>query len=198
MCLRAFLETGASHGCILQDDVVVCRNFAAALAQIVESQPDLPVCLFVSGTRSHTLKRYRRSIDARESYSQIWFQDFLPVVAVIWPRVKVQEFLEWAKDAKLPGMPNPRSDDAVAGSWMRFTKQKVLATVPSLVEHPDDTPSVKWGEDSRVPSGHGNKSKRACWFIGDDDPLELDCRNRKPVSGFAISARWLRLLLHFQ
>ena len=174
LCLRRFLETGVSHACILQDDVVVCRNFVAAVVRITEVQPDVPVCLFVSGRRSHTLKYYRRAAAAKQAYSKIWFQDFLPVVAVLWPRVKVEEFLDWAKDAKLPGMPNPRSDDAVAGSWMKFTKQTVLATVPSLVEHPDDTPSVKWSVDSRVPSGHKNKRNRACWFIGDDDPLELD------------------------
>ena len=176
LCLRRFLETGVSHACILQDDVVVCRNFVAAVAQITEVQPDVPVCLFVSGTRSHTLRRYRGAIDAKQPYSQIWFQDFFPVVAALWPRVKVEEFLDWfdAQD-KIPGLNKPyRSDDAVAGVWMKFTRQTVLATVPSLVEHPDDTPSVKWSADSRVPSGHQNKSKRACWFIGDDDPLELD------------------------
>jgi len=107
-------------------------------------------------------------------YSTIWFQDFLPVVAVLWPRAKVEEFLEWSKDAKLPGLPNPRSDDAVVGSWMKFTRQTVLATVPSIVEHPDDTLSVKWSEGSNVPSGTENKRRRAFNYIGDSDPLELD------------------------
>jgi hypothetical protein len=174
LCLRRFLKTGASHGCILQDDVLVCRNFVTAVERICDVHPDIPVCLFVSGTRGHTLKHYSQALRAGKRYSQIWFQDFVPVVAVLWPRIKAEEFLEWASTAKLPGMPNPRSDDAVVGSWMRFTKQRVLATVPSLVEHPDDTPSVKWSAGSSVPSGHENKRKRAFAYIGDSDPLELD------------------------
>lgn len=173
LCLQAFLETSASHAVVIQDDAIVCANFAAAIERIAESHPDIPICLFVSGTKSKTLQLYARAIRSQVRYSQVWFQDFLPVVGVLWPRTKVEEFLEWSKDAKLPGLPNPRSDDAVVGSWMKFTRQTVLATVPSLVEHPDDTLSVKWHE-SNVPSGTGNKRRRAFHYIGDSDPLELD------------------------
>ena len=123
--------------------------------------------------KTKTLRNYMRATRSHFRYSNIWFQDFCPVVANIWPRAKVEEFLEWSKDAKLPGLPNPRSDDAVVGSWMKFTKQKVLATVPSLVQHPDDTLSVKW-HTSNVPSGTGNKQRMAWNYIGDGDPLELD------------------------
>lgn len=98
----------------------------------------------------------------------------MPVVAVLWPRTKAEEFLDWLPE-KIPGLNAPwRSDDAVCGAWMKFTRQTVLATVPSLVEHPDDVLSVKWSAESRVPSGHMNKSNRAFWFIGEDDPLEID------------------------
>lgn len=124
--------------------------------------------------KTKTLRNYTRAMRSGFRYSSIWFQDFLPVVGVIWPREKAEEFLEWSKDAKLPGLPNPRSDDAVVGSWMKFTKQRVLATVPSLVQHPDDTLSVKWGEGSNVPSGTENKYRRAFAYIEDTDPLELD------------------------
>lgn len=173
LCLQAFLETKASHAVIIQDDCVVCRNFAPAIELIAQAHPNMPVCLFVSGTRSKTLNHYAQAMRSKLRYSNIWFQDFLPVVAVLWPRTKVEEFLEWTKDMKLPGMPNPRSDDAVVGSWMKFTRQRVLATIPSLVEHPDDTLSVKW-HTSQVPSGTGNKRRRAFAYIGDADPLELD------------------------
>lgn len=174
MCLQRFLETGASHGCILQDDVLVCQNFLVAVERIRDVHPDIPICLFVSGRKTHTLKNYHKAVRSKLRYSPLWFQDFAPVVAVLWPREKVQEFLEWSKDAKLPGMPNPRSDDAVVGSWMKFTRQTILATVPSLVQHPDDTPSVKWSAESNVPSGYGNRASKAFMYIEDADPLVLD------------------------
>lgn len=172
-CLQAFLESGVERAVILQDDVIVCRNFALAVEAIARVHPDIPMCLFVSAAKTKTLKQYMRAMRSQNRYAPIWFQDYLPVVAVLWPRAKAAEFLEWSQDAKLPGLPNPRSDDAVVGSWMKFTRQLVLATVPSLVEHPDDTVSVKWHE-SRVPSGTQNKFRRAFSYIGDGDPLQLD------------------------
>lgn len=171
LCLQTFLETTDSHAVVIQDDGVVCRNFGPAVERITEARPEIPICLFVSGTRNATLKKYLRAMLAKQAYSTIWFQDFCPVVAMIWPRAKAQAFLKWSETAKLPGMPNPRSDDAVVGSWMKFTRQEVLATVPSLVEHPDDTPSVKH-DIPKAPLG--SKSRTAIWFIEDDDPLLKD------------------------
>lgn len=175
MCLRAALESGATHAVIVQDDAIVCKNFPLAVKRVIKAHPNVPICLFVSAMKTKTLRYYTRAIRADQRYTEVWFQDFLPVVAVIWPKTKIEEFFEWyATDPKLPGMPNPRSDDAVVGSWMKFTRQRVLATVPSLVEHPDDTTSVKWSAGSKVPSGTGNKTRRAFIYIGDRDPLELD------------------------
>lgn len=172
-CLDA-IPPDVTHALIVQDDAVVCANFTKAVERIAR-HVDVPVCLFVSGARTKTLIHYRQAVRSGLRYSKVWFQDYCPVVAMLWPRTKVNEFLQWyADDPKLPGMVKPyRSDDAVVGSWMKFTRQTVLATVPSLVEHPDDTLSVKWNE-SRVPSGTGNKRRRAFQYIGDANPLELD------------------------
>lgn len=173
MCLDE-IPAQATHALIIQDDTIVCDNFTLAVDRIAQAV-DVPVCLFVSGARTKTLRHYQQAMRSKLNYSQVWFQDYCPVVATLWPRAKVDEFLEWwSAGPKLPGMREPyRSDDAVVGSWMKFTRQKVLATVPSLVEHPDDTLSVKWNE-SRVPSGTGNKYRKAYNYIGERDPLELN------------------------
>lgn len=165
----------ATHALIIQDDTVVCRNFTLAVERVIDAHPDVPVSLFVSGRKTKTFMHYAQAMRRKQRYSQIWFQDYCPVVALLWPRAKIEEFLEWwAAGPRLPGMREPyRSDDAVVGSWMKFTKQTILATVPSLVQHPDDNLSVKWNE-SRVPSGNGNKRNRALYYIEDVDPLELD------------------------
>lgn len=92
----------------------------------------------------------------------------MPVVAVLWPREKALGLHQWTSgDVRLPGIPHPRSDDAVAGYWMRMTRQEVLVTIPSLVEHPDDVPSVKGGTQ------RAGKGRNAFLFIGDADPLEI-------------------------
>ena len=160
---------------ILQDDTVICQNFPLAVERIIFAHPDIPICLFVSAMKTKTLRKYANALRAGFRYSNIWFQDFMPVVAVIWPRPKIREVLDWLEPEPKLSMQKPwRSDDAVIGSWMKFTKQRVLATVPSLVQHPDDTLSVKWSSESKVPSGTGNKYRRAFAYIEDVDPLELD------------------------
>ena len=85
---------------------------------------------------------------------QLRSNDFLPVVAILWPTSKAQEFLTWteANPHKL-GHKDPRSDDSVGGRWASLTKQDIRFTLPSLVEHPDLEPSLigrkaAWGKDS--------------------------------------------------
>jgi hypothetical protein len=57
-----------------------------------------------------------------------------------------------------------RADDGNAARWVRATKQQVWVAVPSLVQHDDDTPSVKGGRD-HVP---WQESWRQALFLADD------------------------------
>ena len=100
-----------------------------------------------------------------QRYVTVFIRDFCPVVGMLWPREKALEFMEWAATARLPGGPNPRSDDAVVGRWMIQTRQHILATVPSIVQHPGTEPSVK---------GTGNDATRwnALFFTQDGSQYE--------------------------
>lgn len=79
-------------------------------------------------------------------------RSFCPVVAVVWPVELSQEFLRWSLSARLPGSSNPASDDAALGHWTVRTKNRVLASCPSIVQHPDEETSIigrraMWGRD---------------------------------------------------
>lgn len=104
-----------------------------------------------------------------ERYVPVYWREFVPVVAVLWPVEKISEFVPWAEKAHLPGEPNPRSDDSVLGYWMRKTRQTFLASVPSLVQHNDGEPSVKRGANERRPQ---DASRPAALLA--DDALEYD------------------------
>lgn len=99
-------------------------------------------------------KLARRAMKYRERYITLPLRSFMPVVAVLWPRTKAAEFMDWAgENPRLYRHHQPRSDDAMAGQWKMRTRQTVRVTVPSLVEHPDTVPSVigrraAWGKDS--------------------------------------------------
>lgn len=163
-----------SHAVIVQDDALLCRNFEPALEDIVEICPANPVCLFYPGLRMHSARTVQRARGRGSTLFQLHPRDFVPMVAVLWPREKAAHFLRWSQGAKIPGLRAPyRSDDAVAGGWMRLTKQDVFVTLPSLVQHPDDAASVKDGPHE--PKFGRDKGRIALSFC-EGDPLEIDWR----------------------
>lgn len=132
-----------SHLVVVQDDAQVCRNFGATVTKIAERHPSTPVVLFLAKNPVRTARDAAKAIKHGQRYVTVFIREFLPMVGVLWPREKALEFMEWAETGKLPGGHGARSDDAVAGRWMIQTRQRVLATVPSIVQHPGMEPSVK-------------------------------------------------------
>lgn len=166
------LPLGESHVVVLQDDIEVCQNFAPAVERIAERHPDNVVVLFLAKLPPHLAGAALRTAKRKGVYvrTRLRSNDFMPVVGVLWPCRKAAEFLAWAEDAKLPGYPREtRSDDAVAGRWAAVTKQEIIFTVPSLVEHPDREPSLigrraLWGKDGG----------RVALMFCEGDPLRYD------------------------
>jgi hypothetical protein len=165
LCIEAIPES-ATHAVIVQDDALVCQNFPEAIDRVIGACADHPVVLFYPGTKMHSTRNRQRG----GTLFRLHRQDFLPVVAILWPRAKAEHFHFWTTDVRIPGLRPPyRSDDAVGGAWMRHTRQDVYATMPSLVEHPDDVPPVKDGPQT------GNGTRRAYRFC-EGDPLEIEWR----------------------
>jgi hypothetical protein len=61
-----------------------------------------------------------------------------------------------------------RSDDAVAGLWQRTFRERIIVTVPSLVEHPDDVESTV-GLRARAGADAGRVALK---WVG--DPSSID------------------------
>jgi hypothetical protein len=149
----------ASHLLVLQDDAILCRHLVASAALIAR---DDPVLLFVGGAPvrlAHALRKARSHLVPVTLRSSEW----MPLVAVLWPTPLATAFRAWADRHTVP-----RSDDAVAGQWVKATGQPLWATAPSLVEHDDRQPSLV--------RRHGRSPwRRAHAWIGPDaDPLALD------------------------
>lgn len=143
-CLRELPATG--HVLVLQDDALPAVGFVPAVEQIAQAHPSTPVCLFLSGLPQGTLSYARRALTRGQRYSPVYAaSNVVNTVAVLWPVEKAQEFLAWAERAKLPGHPNPRADDGVLAAWVKRTRQALLVTCPSIVEHDFQQKSVKGG-----------------------------------------------------
>jgi hypothetical protein len=141
------------HVVIIQDDAQPVPGFASGVTQIGQTHPDTPVCLYLARFPRDTKPRVDQAMKMGRRYIRLSQRSFMPIVAVLWPVAKLREFEEWGNEnPHLPGQREPRSDDAMAGRWKMITRQEVLVTVPSLVEHPDQVPSTigrsaMWGKD---------------------------------------------------
>jgi hypothetical protein len=168
-CLSDLPASG--HVAVLQDDTVPCVNFELALERVVAARPDSVISLFVGGLNNVTRKHYYESCRVGSHWSPIYFRDIHHVCALVWPVDLARDFMLWTETCKIPGHSRiPRSDDAIVGSWAKQTKRTVWATVPSLVQHPDDMPST-------IGRAHYNgkeKGRTAIQWIGDEDPLAID------------------------
>lgn len=131
------------HVLIIQDDAVPVPGFPTAVLQIAETHPDTPVCLYLAKLPRDTKPHPAAAMKMNRRYVNLSWRSFLPIVAVLWPVEKLIEFRDWAEDnPRLPGPIPPRSDDAMGGRWKLVTRQTVLACVPSIVDHPDQEPSL--------------------------------------------------------
>jgi hypothetical protein len=159
-----------SHLLVVQDDVQICSNFAPALERIVASRPENPISLFLARLPEVAAKDATRAMKANQRYIRLRSRAFVPVVALLWPIEESQDFLEFVSDTGGPRLASKRSDDAAVWQWMANRRKAVYVTCPSLVEHPDNVPSTigrraRWGKD---------KGRVALFYIGEQDPLELE------------------------
>lgn len=170
-CLEDLPSEG--HVVILQDDTIVCRNFGETIERIaaVDANRDSLVSLFLSTVPKRTLNRASLHY-GKNRYVENHNQDLVHVVALLWPVAKAREFLAWVDEnpARVRGSAF-QSDDATVSRWVQLTKQRVRCTVPSIVEHPDDVPSVV---NAHRPRAGGDSGRVAAYWIKDEDPLELD------------------------
>lgn len=152
-----------THVAILQDDTQPALNFPAALRVIAEENPDVPVILFHSRQPAACARQVQVAHRRGQRYTDFIGGNFMPVVAVLWPVEKAAELLAFGEEYErnVPRRSH-RSDDQMAGTWIRRTGQRVLIAVPSIVEH------------LGVPTTKGTsnvESWRALYFSEDASPF---------------------------
>lgn len=170
-CMSASLPE-ARWRVILQDDVEVCPGFLEVLPRALQEVEGHPVTLFVPRTlRQGTVNLYR-ACNGDYSWCKLELREWVPVVALAWPEEIIPKFLTWAAERRFPPTVN-RADDAVVGRFQRETRTQFLATVPSLVEHPDVEPSLV---SNYVPK----KGRRASCYVG-DEALTIDWGQKENI-----------------
>lgn len=170
-CLLQPIQT--THRVVLQDDVEVCRNFEAVIEKVIAARPLNPVALFVGGQPRTAIEAMGHACAHEETFAEYPSDTWLAAVAVLWPTDVIEKIVAWVDKQRWPV--EFRADDEILGRAARAYQIPLLATVPSLVEHPDVVESVT-GRNRHM---RGVNTDRVAWCFADKvgiDPLELDWR----------------------
>ena len=163
LCLRA--GGSATHILIVQDDATVCPFFSEAVALIVAAKPEAAIALFLPGAARETGHHMLLAMKRRQPWAQWSPREFWPTVASIYPRALAEQAADYG-DSRPKA---PRNDDSIMGEFLRGRRVPAFVTVPSLVEHLDDVPSLI---GRRYMAGL-NAARNARFFIGDRDPRTI-------------------------
>jgi hypothetical protein len=155
-CLEAPVADDVTHLLCIQDDAQPCSGFAARVSFEIKRNPERIIALFTPGF-GNLLVLTRRARDAGRHVVELPVTAFVPIVAVVYPIEHARAIPEFADKRRIGPS---RSDDAVIATYVRAHRLGALATVPSLVEHRTDVPSV-------MSNRHGATAphRRACWFV---------------------------------
>lgn len=152
------MPAAASHLLIVQDDALLCEDFAARAVTAVTARPDVLLALFVPGF-PFMARRVERQRLLGEAFADLPPAAFTPVVAMSYPRAHVEALLAYSDASRWPRATRMgTADDAIVAGYVRANRLSVVATVPSLVEHRDEIPSIA------KPSHRQGRHRRAAWF----------------------------------
>lgn len=154
---------GFEHVTILQDDAIVCDDFAGELDRCIADRPDDVLVLFLASQPADTAERARHARSRGERWAPLMLRDrrtWMPVVGVTYPMSAVADVLDW-----IDGYERriSRSDDHMLGQWATdpLTKHAIVCAVPSLVNHPDDVYSCV---GNGAPAHGHNRARTALYF----------------------------------
>lgn len=173
-CYRRCLEltpADATHRLIVQDDTKVCNQFVEAATNAVRARPGRLILFYVGGSPVRYASAVLDACRRDEVWAELDGRHWCPVVATCWPVHLIPLMLGYADEQ---GWVNRYpADDEIVGRFLRSIDECPVATVPSLVEHPDHVKSLVG-----MRASHGEDPSRvaACW-IGDCDecdPSEID------------------------
>lgn len=159
----------ATHRVIVQDDIVPCDGFLDVLPAAVASRPDRLLSFFVGGHPVEHARRVYAACDGGRPWAELDNLRWCPVLALAWPIEMIAPFLAWVDERNFPAA--FRADDEIVGRWLRATKQIPLASVPSLVDHPDVVPSLI---GRRALGGLDAGRIAACFIHPDCDARTID------------------------
>lgn len=155
------IEQEAEWGVVIQDDAIVCRDFAEGMELALDQlDPNVVVSPYV-GTRRPMAHRVEAAVRSAIDNDAAWIR--MPSlnwgVAIVLPTAIINDMLPWCDRQSYPNY-----DRRIGRYCIDVKRMSTICTWPSLVDH-RDTPSLV---------GHGG-GRYAHKFIGEDaSALDVD------------------------
>lgn len=148
----------ATHRLQIQDDAIVCPGFADAVRAAVRARPDRLLVFFVGLNQRNYTPRVLNACARDESWAVLQGGGWLPTVCTCWPVELAAQLLHHVDLQRWPRAFN--ADDEIVARFLTAKGLPALASVPSLVEHEDTSPSM-------MGKRGGNGARRAACWIGE-------------------------------
>lgn len=148
---------------VLQDDVLVCDGFVETVEAVAAARPDRVVAFFVGGNPMLHRRAVLQAAGLHQRYVDLSLATWIPAVATLWPRRLVEPLCSFVDAQRWP--PSFTADDEIIGRFLSREREVPIATVPSLVEHPDTVPSL--ANHRRAADGL-DAGRRAALWMGDE------------------------------
>jgi hypothetical protein len=143
---------------VVQDDVLIGKDFASRLEKVLEHGDDVAYCLFyrwrrVNEALNRTAQRaFRKKADHFIWNTTQWGQ------AIVLPTKIIEPMFEFWRTHDAP---QADRDDTHIGTFLQAIHMDVLYPIPSLVDHRPEAGSLVWPEAARAGT---NAKRRATWF----------------------------------
>ncbi|MFI9556366.1 hypothetical protein [Nonomuraea endophytica] len=135
----------ATHHLVLQDDVVLAKDFVAHLKAAIRQRPGHGIALYVNRNSPRNSYLFRRAAALGVPWAPLSRHEYTPTLGFLLPAGHAR-----ALAARLAEVPDEfRDDDEVVTVFCRERGVRVVAVVPSLIDH-GDLPSVAGNDDHGV------------------------------------------------
>lgn len=159
---------GTTHRLIVQDDVYVCDYFRDAVDLAGAARPDDVLVFFVGGRPFPQTPLLDRARALGRPWAWLDPRSYCPVVATAWPVALIAPMLDWIAEKRYPAQMS--ADDELTGRYLRDAGIRPLASVPSLVEHPDTVYSLASGGRRHH---NGLDAGRCAHLFAEDDDTDV-------------------------
>lgn len=163
-CAReAWRRTPATctHRLVVQEDVMPCPRFLHHARLALAAKPDRITSFYLGTNATVTWRSMLVACERCAAWVQGFPNTWVPALALAIPQRFVASLATYDDNTR------PVADDDVYGRWTREYRLPWFATIPSLVDHNDDAPSLM-----RNPYASGRRV--AACPIGSTDPSLID------------------------